>query len=620
MTGLATNSTFTLELQLLDFKGDAIDTALRKLLSRTLLPKETQQIDQAMEDFAKHYHKCNPTLAGSFDSIYAVAFSILLLHTDAHNKNVKRKMNKDTFIKHTKLIEGGDTVYSEILDVMYDNIVYSHFTYANEQPDKPSTWFFKKPAQVNSTPLHDLYPKLKQLMPAINTFKYKPTPNSAINITNIYQSIEQAQLLQLAGVHNRQKIDVNKRFVVRVCKAGLIECKYDISLGGHRSPARGWRPFGMILTGCQIMLFGDLIPFQSWIELHQPTVSNSNNNSILDLSYLSSYLEHPNLKTRTPMTISSNTSNLSIISPSATSLTSSTSSITATTSSSIVLRPLQILSLSNAVCLYDESYQKYPHVFRLITGDGQQLLLRGDSSKDIDDWVQKINYVSAMKSTGVRLRPKTATFSNLGTTSTTNHYYDYCKVNQQQLGIEHHYHHLDGNSLQHWTRREANAKSQVISLKEQQATHRHLLAKEQQLRDQLMVLIPMQKVTKDRMVVFAETIGKRLLHHRMTLQRLECYQEFIEMELSFYKSFKDRGDNLGGGRYDTPRSTRITRKRSAPLPLCYSNEHSSHADSFLGTTMTCGSDGTSLSTINIPTRSSSLSIPQSGNEICHGGG
>jgi Sec7-like guanine-nucleotide exchange factor len=27
-----------------------------------LLPKEAQQIDRAMEDFAKRYHECNPGL------------------------------------------------------------------------------------------------------------------------------------------------------------------------------------------------------------------------------------------------------------------------------------------------------------------------------------------------------------------------------------------------------------------------------------------------------------------------------------------------------------------------------------------------------------------------------
>jgi hypothetical protein len=49
--------------------------------------------------------------------VYAVAFSVLMLHTDAHNKNVRQKMDKDTFIMRTKTIEGGENVPGEILDV-----------------------------------------------------------------------------------------------------------------------------------------------------------------------------------------------------------------------------------------------------------------------------------------------------------------------------------------------------------------------------------------------------------------------------------------------------------------------------------------------------------------------
>lgn len=56
-------------------------------------------------------------LSAKADAIYAVAFSILLLHTDAHNKNVRQKMNKETFIMRTKIIEGGENVPEEILDV-----------------------------------------------------------------------------------------------------------------------------------------------------------------------------------------------------------------------------------------------------------------------------------------------------------------------------------------------------------------------------------------------------------------------------------------------------------------------------------------------------------------------
>lgn len=56
------------------------------------------------------------------DAIYAIAFSILLLHTDAHNKNVRHKMNKDTFIAHTKLIDEGEDIPNEILDVSCINL------------------------------------------------------------------------------------------------------------------------------------------------------------------------------------------------------------------------------------------------------------------------------------------------------------------------------------------------------------------------------------------------------------------------------------------------------------------------------------------------------------------
>lgn len=56
-------------------------------------------------------------MINSVDAVYAVAFSVLLLHTDAHNKNVRRKMNKETFIMRTKIIEGGENVSSEVLDV-----------------------------------------------------------------------------------------------------------------------------------------------------------------------------------------------------------------------------------------------------------------------------------------------------------------------------------------------------------------------------------------------------------------------------------------------------------------------------------------------------------------------
>lgn len=49
------------------------------------------------------------------DTPYVLAFSLLMLHTDAFNKNVKRKMSKEDFVKNTRI----DGVPPEILEVIF---------------------------------------------------------------------------------------------------------------------------------------------------------------------------------------------------------------------------------------------------------------------------------------------------------------------------------------------------------------------------------------------------------------------------------------------------------------------------------------------------------------------
>ena len=46
----------------LDFKHTSLDVALRILLMRMSLPKETQQIDRIIEAFATRYEECEPGL------------------------------------------------------------------------------------------------------------------------------------------------------------------------------------------------------------------------------------------------------------------------------------------------------------------------------------------------------------------------------------------------------------------------------------------------------------------------------------------------------------------------------------------------------------------------------
>ncbi|KAI9494962.1 hypothetical protein BDB00DRAFT_816460 [Zychaea mexicana] len=555
--------TFADQLQTFDFRGDAVDMALRKLLAKAHLPKEAQQIDRAMEDFAKRYHECNPGLADSPDAAYAVAFLLLLLHTDAHNKNVRQKMNKDTFIMRKGIVEGGENVPAEILDIMYDNIVSTEFTYAEGNDDDlfrartPTSWFGRLARSESSSALtpanavEDLYPKLTQLMPPENSFHYKRIPRP-IQLNEAHMAFHHARPLSLGGVRGRHNSsnDGSNTYTIRVAKAAIIERKYDMLPGGKRATARGWRPFGVILSGTQIIFFADVLAFDSWLaeeerrERESPRQCSTTTTSSRPASERTSSsssssstpppFRFPSVSTSTIDTTSHSHSFTSSI-YSTHSLTNSIVPIPSSPSTPIInsspnnhhnnlLRPVQIISLADAVCIYDESYTKYPHVFRLMTGDGQLFLIRAKSDADMDDWMTKINYAATIKTTGVRLKPSSPSSSR--------------------------HHHHGGRSSGDRVKREERAKVKILELSHKMVELERLLERDLQLRRNLMVLVPLQKPSKERILYFAEMVGRRVHAKRLEMQRLECYREFLEVALS---------------QAEAVAATMTTRKMSAPL-------------------------------------------------------
>lgn len=110
-------------MSLFEFSHDPIDLSIRKLLMVIDLPPETQQIDRVIESFAKRYTECNPKLFYSHDQVYILAFSIIMLHTDAFNKSNKAKMSRADYVKNTKM----DGIPSELLEYIYDNVTYTPF-------------------------------------------------------------------------------------------------------------------------------------------------------------------------------------------------------------------------------------------------------------------------------------------------------------------------------------------------------------------------------------------------------------------------------------------------------------------------------------------------------------
>lgn len=52
------------------------------------LPGEAQKIDRLMEKFAERFVSCNPGAFKSADVCYVLAYSVIMLNTDAHNPQV----------------------------------------------------------------------------------------------------------------------------------------------------------------------------------------------------------------------------------------------------------------------------------------------------------------------------------------------------------------------------------------------------------------------------------------------------------------------------------------------------------------------------------------------------
>eukprot|EP00457_Paulinella_chromatophora_P000186 gb/GEZN01000186.1/.p1 GENE.gb/GEZN01000186.1/~~gb/GEZN01000186.1/.p1 ORF type:complete len:1853 (-),score=239.63 gb/GEZN01000186.1/:367-5925(-) len=104
------------------FQGLNLPDALRVLVAALGLPKEAQMIDRVLASFAHRFHENNPSLLASEDACHTLTFSLLLLNTDCHNSQIKRKMTLQQFISNNRGINDGDHVPEELLVALYQEI------------------------------------------------------------------------------------------------------------------------------------------------------------------------------------------------------------------------------------------------------------------------------------------------------------------------------------------------------------------------------------------------------------------------------------------------------------------------------------------------------------------
>ncbi|XP_031256027.1 brefeldin A-inhibited guanine nucleotide-exchange protein 5 isoform X3 [Pistacia vera] len=105
------------------FSGTKFDTAIREFLKGFRLPGEAQKIDRIMEKFAERYCADNPGLFKNADTAYILAYSVIMLNTDAHNPMVWPKMSKSDFVRMNAVNDAEECAPTELLEEIYDSIV-----------------------------------------------------------------------------------------------------------------------------------------------------------------------------------------------------------------------------------------------------------------------------------------------------------------------------------------------------------------------------------------------------------------------------------------------------------------------------------------------------------------
>jgi len=124
-----------------NFRGLGFDDALRKFLSAFRLPGEAQKIERIMDAFSAQFYGNNPSSFRHSDTAFKLAYSVIMLNTDAHNPAIKasRKMTKEQFVRNNRGLDDDHDLPQEFLETIHDRIVANEIKmqpYKNDAGDK----------------------------------------------------------------------------------------------------------------------------------------------------------------------------------------------------------------------------------------------------------------------------------------------------------------------------------------------------------------------------------------------------------------------------------------------------------------------------------------------------
>ncbi len=511
--------------------GDSIDMAIRKMLMEVELPKETQQIDRLLNGFADRYHECNPGIFASTDDAQFVAFSILLLHSDAHNKNNKRKMQKHDYVKNTQ--HGSVQIASDILDCFYDNVSYTPFIHFEDEvavnshrlsvPRVKRSLIKTKSLESLRGPvdpytlildnrLEVLRPSLKDVMDLQDCYCSTGTSNT-FDTNALQRSFLNSAVLQIISARSRPDAFQSQATIsnpgegqagivsIKVAKVGLLWRK-DPKKRKAKSP---WQEWGAILTDSKLYFFKDV----GWVK---KLMSQSDGHSKAAIQSASLVFKPP--------------------------LTS--------------FDPDALMSMDDAVALLDSSYKKHKNAFVFIKHGGFEEVFLANSESDMNDWIGKLNYASTFRTAGVRMRSLLGTNhdgrnllrknSDFSTKSGETPQKDKKVDAQMSWEITFYRRQLISEKISDFDERIAAAQKELDNLLR---NARHLL-----------VMLPIQQKTREALVLAAGRMSAKLRWTRVELWRTRTHRDILGKDL----------DEEGATAFPAPKGASLsTPQKTTPL-------------------------------------------------------
>ncbi|KAJ5921128.1 hypothetical protein N7466_009454 [Penicillium verhagenii] len=496
--------------------GDPIDMAIRKLLMEVELPKETQQIDRFLQAFADRYHECNPGIFATTDQAYFIAFSILILHTDVFNKNNKRKMQKPDYVKNTR----GEGVSDDILECFYENIAYTPFIHVEDANlhdrhlTKPRRALFKSTSTENlprvardpldpytlimDGKLGALRPSLGDVMDLEDSYSHFGSAGPP-DMDDLHQAFTKSGILQIISARSRPDAfmqtslnnpgESNPGLVdIKVAKVGLLWRK-DPKKKRARSP---WAEWGAVLTFSQLYFFRNVNWVRSLMAQHDSYVKNGRTGTLVFRPPLAEF------------------------------------------------KPDAIMSTNDAVALLDTSYKKHKHAFSYVRHNALEEIFLATSEPEMNDWLAKLNYAAAFRTTGVRTKGMIAT-NYEGQRYRTSQRADNASLNSQESAEKE----PPSPSIATDIVAEFVAARRELMSQKIRETNEKLFVTQKQLEEllrnarHLQVLTPVNPRARENVIMAAGRMAAKLKWVRQDLWRNKCYREVLLRDLGEHESFVD---------------------------------------------------------------------------------